>query len=184
MFSADTAMYLKKIKTGVETLDQETRKLLILEFEIQPFRREMAEELGLAYELFETSSGNPNDLLVDAKLKIDVPPQRMSFKMAPDATGGRVVLNDVAIKKTIKIRADKEGPVLAAGLTATLRYPTADDLLYIMNGVNEQHFITFESQQRELPLGDGDQRPRRGRRKTTEPTTPPAVADTDTTAPA
>ena len=49
MFAPDTALYLKKIKTGVETIDQETRKLLILEWEAQPFTREMADELGLAY---------------------------------------------------------------------------------------------------------------------------------------
>jgi hypothetical protein len=164
MFQPDTALYLKKIKTGVETLDQETRKLLILEFEAQPFTREMADELGITFELFEGSTGNPNDLLVDAKLKINVPLQRMSFKMAPDATGGRVVIPDVSIKNTIKVRSDKEGPVLAARITATLRYPTADDLLYIMNGVCEQHWITFEEQQASLPMGDSDQRPRRGRK--------------------
>lgn len=168
MFSPDTPLYLRGISPSTETVDDETRKILVLDFMAQPFTRAMADDLNIASDVFEGTTGNPNDVLVDAKLKINVPLQRMTFKMAPDAEG-RIVIDDVQIGKTIKIRADKEGPVLTATISVTMRYPTGDDLLYILNGYCEQHFMTFENQQFALGLAEGDEKkPRPGRKKTAQ----------------
>lgn len=161
MFKADTPMYLRGISPGVEVVDQETRKTLTLSFLLQPFTREHADDLGVGAELFEGSTGNPNDLVAEAKLRISPPDQRMAFRMAPDAPACTLVINDVEVLKVIKVRADKEGPVLSGHLNVKLRYPSGADLLAIMSAYTEQRWVTFVPQQNALPL---DEAPRRARR--------------------
>lgn len=155
MFRKDQPLYLRDIQPGVETVDQETRKTLTLDLMAQPFTRSMADDLGIGAELFEMSTGEPNSLIVDAKLRITVPLQRVTFKTAIDS-GVEHVFDDVEIDSSIKVRADKEGPILSARLKATLRYPSPDELLFIMSAYTEQLFVTFTSQQQDLLPGLGD----------------------------
>lgn len=163
MFRPQQPLYLRDIRPGVETVDDETRKTLTLDFMAQPFTREMADDLGLGTDLFENSSGEPNDLIIDCKMKIAVAPQRMAVRTAPDAPGAHV-FDDVEVDNTIKVRADKEGPILSARLKVKMRYPAPDELLFIFSAYTEQLFVTFEQQQTVLPLENADEKPRRAKK--------------------
>lgn len=163
MFRPQQPLYLRDIRPGVETVDGETRKTLTLDFLVQPFTRENADDLGIGADLFENSSGEPNDLIIDCKLKINVPAQRMAVRTAPDSPGAHV-FDDVEVDNTIKVRADKEGPILAARIKVTLRYPSGDELLFIMSAYTEQLFVTFEQQQTVLPLAGADEKPRKAKK--------------------
>lgn len=160
MFKPNQPLYLRDIRPGVETVDNEARKTITLDFLAQPFTRGMADDLGVGADLFENASGNPNDLIVDCKLRIAVPTQRMSIRTAPYAPATHI-FDDVEVANTIKVRADKEGPILAARLKVTLRYPSPDELLFIMSAYTEQLFLTFEQQQTVLPLAGADDKPRK-----------------------
>lgn len=153
MFAPRTPLYLQSIAPGVETVDNETRKILTLEFMAQPFTRELANELGVATDVFEGNSGNPNDILITAKLAIAMPQQRMSIAMAPDAAPS-IVIERVDIGQSVTIRKDKEGPVLAARFDVTCRYPSGDDLLTIMSNYRECLWLTFETEQGSLGLDE------------------------------
>lgn len=185
----NVALYLKGVYPTTETVDQETKKRVVLEFFIQPFTQELAQSLDVAGNLFTRSNGDPIDDIVACELAIAVPLQQMTMRMAPDSPGGRT-FSDVRVAKTIKVRRDKEGPILAATIKVDFAYPAPDDLLYLFNGYLDQHYVTFETQQGSLGLSEPapDAPPkRRGRKPATteaEPTIeevqgPPASTDGD-----
>src|SRR5262245_7409996 len=87
--------------------------------------------------------------------------QRLTFAMAPDQAHRRIVIDDVQIEEKLraKIKHDRDPIVVEATLKISFRYPTADELLYIANGVNDVHYLTFEDMQRVLPLQGEELRP-------------------------
>jgi hypothetical protein len=167
MFQPDTPLYLKDLELGTEDVDQETRKIVKLKFEAQPFTREMADELGVAAELFLVKRQGTRDLpdptVLAAKLAVHVPLQRMSFKRAPD-TEVSLVIDAVEVGPSLKIRRDTERPEFAAIISVSFRYPSGEDLLYIASGYLEQFVMTFETMQADL-LENAPKRPRGRPRK-------------------
>lgn len=170
MLKPDTPMYLRDVTFGTEKLSDETKKIVTCIFMLQPFTREQAEDLNVHSELFEISTGEPKAVVESVTLHLSVPLQRMSFAKAPELKRKSLTVDNVAIGGHLKIRRDKEGPVYAATLSASFYYPSGDELLYIANGVNEQHFMTFASQQGDMLTEASDeeaQKPRRGRKRAT-----------------
>lgn len=150
MFVKDVALYLAKIYPGVEITDQEERRILVLEWLIQPFNAEMAMELGIMGQLFTRAGAAPIDDLLNITMAIKVPLQQVEFRMAPDQPDASVILRAVEIEPSLKVRRDKEGPVYAATLVMSVRYPAPDDLLFLMNGYRRQHFLTCTKEQGDM----------------------------------
>jgi hypothetical protein len=153
MLKPKTAAYLEDVTFRSEAIGDETKKLVVCSFQLQPFTSEQAETLGVMQELFSVSDGEPKRVIESITLHLDEPLQRLSFARAPDVAPS-LVISDVKVSPHLKVRRDKEGPVLAALLKVSFYYPTGAELLFIANGVNEQHFLTFEPQQGDL-LGAG-----------------------------
>jgi hypothetical protein len=152
MFTANVPLYLRDVTFSTEKEKEETRKIVTCQFVAQPFTPEMAGTVDVRPRLFNLSTGAPLADVLEAKLAVNVGRQKLSISMAPD-TAPSVVLRNVKIGP-FKIRADKEGPVFAATFPANFAYPSADDLLFLAHGVNEQHFVTFEAEQLDM-LTDG-----------------------------
>jgi hypothetical protein len=148
MFPPDTAMMLKKVTFTTEVVDEETRRVVVCTFGLAPFTGPHAVALNVKSVLFD-GNGQPKPALDAAELKIEIPLQRLSWKMAPDQSDASLVLAEVAIdpKLRIKIKRDRDPVDCQARLQVSFRYPTADDLLYIANGVNGTHYLTFEPEQ-------------------------------------
>jgi len=163
MFKPNTALYMRDLTFKTETIDSETRKIVVIAFMSQPFQKDMANELNIGRHLFSLETGDPLDDIISVDLAIATPLQTMTLKMAPDQPSARIIIPDVQISKKITVRRDKEGPVLAATFTASFRYPDGDTLLYLANGVNNQHFVTFEQQQAEM-FPEGGKQPGDGQR--------------------
>lgn len=181
MLRPNTALYLKGVYPTTETVDQETRKRVVLDFFIQPFTRGQAETLDIAQHLFKTSDGEPLSDIAAIELAINRPLQQMTIKSAPDSTAG-LIIDNVRVSKTIKIRSDKEGPILAANFKVDFPYPAPDDLLYLFTGYLDQHFVTFDTMQGSLGLADppADAPPKKAKKRN-EPTLPAPdapIADT------
>lgn len=153
MFRENTALYLRGVYPTTETVDGETKKRVVLEWFVQPFTQELARSVDVAGNLFSRTDGDPIDDIVNCELAISVPIQQMSVRMAPDSPGCRIFEN-VRVSKTIKVRRDKEGPILAAHFKVDFAYPSPDDLLYLFTGYLDQHFVTFETQQGSLGLNE------------------------------
>jgi hypothetical protein len=164
MLKAHTAMYLEDVTFRTEPVGEETKKVVVCSFQIQPFTSELAESLGVRGELFSLSDGEPKKVIESVVLHVDEPVQRMAFSRAPDIAPSLTIL-DVKVNPHLKVRRDKEGPVLSALLKVSFYYPTGPELLYVANGVNEQHFMTFEAQQGDLLAVVDAKRSRRGRGK-------------------
>ncbi len=173
MFTRDVALYLQKVYPAVETVDQEERRILVLEFLIQPFTAEMAEELGILGHLFARKGGQPLDDLASIQVAISVPLQQVEFRMAPDTPEASVILRAVDVEDTIRVRKDKEGPVYAATLVTSVRYPDPDALLFLLNGYRRQHFLTFTQEQGDM-LADQPPKKSKGRRRSGDPELPMA----------
>jgi hypothetical protein len=167
MFGPDTPLQLKGIYPRLETVDGETRKRVALEFFVQPFRQEMAKDLDVAGNLFTRTDGEPIDDILKIELAIHVPLQRMTLRSTSDSAASMFVDN-VRVDDVIKVRRDKEGPVLAATLGVDFPYPTPQDLLYLFKAYTNQLFATFEPMQGDMLTQAEEteqEAPRRRRRK-------------------
>lgn len=167
MFGERTALYLQAVYPGVEKDDQEERRILVLDWQIQPFKPEMAEELGVAGNLFARKDGEPLSDLINITLAISAPLQQIEMRMAPDAGDASCILRQVEIDPKLTVRRDKEGPVLCATLSMSVRYPAPDDMLFLMNSYRQQRWLTMTPEQGNM-LTDGAEAPRRGRKKKAE----------------
>ena len=148
MFKPNTPMILKNVTFDTEVVDDETRRVVACAFSIAPFTPALAEALNVRHFCFD-SKGLPRPELDNAVLDVTIPNQRLSFAMAPDQGDPSLVLTDVAIenKLRVKVKRDRDPASVEAILKVDFYYPTAEDLLYIANGVNDQHFLTFEPQE-------------------------------------
>lgn len=143
MFEPRTPLYLRDVTFKIEEGKEETRKVVVCSFMVQPFTPAMAEKLGIRSRLFNASTGEPDPVVKSLEAAIAVPDQRIEFAMAPDAGREAVSLPNCRISKTIRIARDKEGPVFRATFTASSPYPAAKDLLFLAHHINDQHYITF-----------------------------------------
>ena len=164
MFENTIAMRLNDVRPKTESPDGETRKIVELELFLQPFTAQMAADLDIKSHLYARSDGGPYDDVLRVELGISVPLQRMKIASAPDVEP-RFVIENVQVGKSIKIRRDKEGPVLAATLAVNFPYPVPEQLLFLFNAYTDQIWVTFEAQQRTLV--DSEQK---------DATEPPATA--------
>lgn len=168
MFNRDTAMYLQKVYPAVETVDQEERRIMVLEFMVQPFTIEMATELGIQRHLFAKGDSTPMDDVTNITVKIAMSLQQLEFRPAPDVEKASVILRAVEVEPSLKVRRDKEGPVFAATLICSVRYPAADELLYVLNGYRRQHYLTFSDEQGDMLQEAEAERPKGRRRRVVE----------------
>lgn len=150
MFKANTPLYLRDLTFKTETIDQETRKIVVCSFMAQPFTPEMATDLDIRNRIFSAGTAEPLPDVLEAKIAITVQLQTMTLKMAPDAPSERIKIPDVQFSKTISVAKDKEGPVMRGNFSASFRYPDGETLLYLANAVNQQLFVTFDVQQGKL----------------------------------
>ena len=168
MFAPNTPMTLKKVTFTTETVDEETRRVVVCSFGIAPFTPDHAADLQVKSLVFD-SNGLPKQAIETVMLRVNVPLQQLTFAMAPDQEERRVVLRTVAIDSPVrvKIKQDRTPADIEATIKVNFVYPTADELLYIANGVNDTHYLTFEPEQGDLLTDEADLPPvRRGRKAT------------------
>src|SRR5262245_41100002 len=158
MFAPDTPMTLTNVTFTTEEIDKEIHRVVVCTLLLAPFTPEQADALYVKKLLFD-KNGHPLKEIETIVLNIEMPPQQLTFAMAPDQTERRIVMHDVTIEEKLraKVKHDRDPVALEAVLKISFRYPTADELLYIANGVNDVHFLTFEDQQLSLPMKDGEQ---------------------------
>lgn len=151
MFAADTPMLLADVTFTTEVADAETRRIVVCTFALMPFTTQHANDLNVRSLVFD-SQGLPKPSIEQMILRVDVPPQRLTFAMAPDLASQRVVMRDVDIESRlrVKVKQDRDPPAVEAVMKVSFHYPSAEDLLYIANGVNDTHYLTFESEQGDL----------------------------------
>lgn len=155
MFTPDTPMVLKQVTFKTVTVDDETRRVVICTFGLAPFTAAHAADLNVKSLVFD-GQGLPKSALEVVELHVTLPTQRLTFAMAPDQQERRVILRDVQVQPTVrvKIKQDREPAEVGATLKVNFSYPTADDLLYIATGVEDVHYLTFEPEQGQLGLED------------------------------
>lgn len=151
MFAPDTPMLLADVTFTTESADEETHRIVVCTFALMPFTTQHANDLNIRSLVFD-SQGLPKPSIEQMIVRVDVPPQRLTFAMAPDQSSPRVVMRDVEIESRlrVKVKQDRDPPAVEAVMKISFQYPTADDLLYIANGVNDTHYLTFESEQGDL----------------------------------
>jgi hypothetical protein len=97
-----------------------------------------------------------------------MPLQRLTLAMAPDQGGGLTFDNVQLVEKMrVKTKRDRDPVVCDATFKVNFRYPSAADLLALANGVNDQHYLTFEAEQGDLLTTEAQAAatpPKRGRR--------------------
>jgi hypothetical protein len=171
MFAPDTPMTLTDVTFTTEEVDEETRRIVVCTFGIVPFTSAQADALLVRSLLFDATTGQPKEAIETIVLNIDMPLQRLTFAMAPDQADRRVVLANVKIESKLraKVKRDRDPLMVDATLKISFHYPSAAELLYIANGVNDTHYLTFEPEQGDLLTAETDDAPaapapkRRGR---------------------
>jgi hypothetical protein len=143
-------MTLTGVTFTTETVDEETRRVVVMTWAIAPFTALLADDLNVRSVLFAGSA--PKDALETVVVHIDAPMQRLTFAMAPDQVERRIILRDVTVVSKLKARVkrDREPLTMDAVLKLSVRYPDAETLLYIANGVNDTHYLTLEPEQGDL----------------------------------
>jgi hypothetical protein len=152
MFAPNTPMVLSNVEFTTEVVDEETRRIVVCTFNVVPFTAELAEDLHVRSVLFDATTGQPKEAIEAVVLSVDAPLQLMTFAMAPDQTDLRIQMPDAQIesKLRVKIKHDRDPLMVEAALKVSFHYPSATDLLYIANGVNDTHYMTFEPMQGDL----------------------------------
>jgi hypothetical protein len=154
-------MTLTDVTFTTEQVDDETRRVVQCTWKVSPFTAVQAETLGIRTLLFERASGMPKPAIDAAVLRIAVPLQRMTVTLAPDQEVAGVVVNDVTVDDhlRVKVKRDRDPVLCDATIKVTFRYPSAADLLYIANGVNDTHFLSFDAEQGALAFGEDEAPP-------------------------
>jgi hypothetical protein len=159
-------MTLTDVTFTTEVEDEETRRIVVCTFAIAPFTPSQADDLNIRSLLFDSSTGTLKPAIDAVTALISHEDQRLTFAMTPDQGDRRIVLPNVRIEEKLKakVKHDREPAVCEATLKVSFSYPTADQLLYIANGVNDTHYLTFEPEQGDLLTSMDDDEPiRRGR---------------------
>jgi len=158
MFQPNVQMLLTNVEFTTETVDEETRRIVVCTFQITPLTSAQADDLHVRSVLFDATTGQPKEAIETIVLQVDVPLQQLTFAMAPDQTDRRIVIRDVQLDKKVraKIKHDRDPLMVEATVKVSFHYPTAEELLYIANGVNDSHYLTFEPEQGDL-LDDAEQ---------------------------
>lgn len=161
MFSPDTPMTLTDLAFTTEVEDEETRRIVVATFAIAPFTRAHASPLNVGSVLFEASSGDLKPAIDAVVCAISVEDQRLTFAMTPDQAERRIVLMNVRIADRLrcKVKRDREPAACEAVLKVSFAYPTAEQLLYLANGVGDTHYLTFEPEQGDLLTAEDDREP-------------------------
>jgi hypothetical protein len=167
MFAPNTPMTLTDVTFTTEVVDEETRRVVVCTLAIAPFTLAQANALNVRTVLFDATSGLLKEAIATVVLNIGVEDQRLTFAMSHDQGERRIALPGVVIddKLRVKVKWDREPAVCEATLKIRFAYPTADQLLYIANGVNDTHYLTFEPEQGDLLTDAADAQPTRRRRK-------------------
>ena len=158
MFAPNTPMTLTDVRFTTEVIDEETRRIVECTFNIVPFTPAHAEDLHVRSVLFDATTSQPKEAIESTVLYVDMPLQQMTFAMAPDQVDTRIVIQDAKVESKVraKVKRDRDPLMVDASFKISFHYPTANELLYIANGVNDTHYMTFEPVQRDL-LGDADE---------------------------
>jgi len=158
MFAPDTPMTLTDVTFTTEVEDEETRRIVVCTFAIAPFTSSHADELNIRSVLFDIATGSLKPAVAAVTALISPEDQRLTFAMTPDQGDRRIVLPNVRIEPKLKakIKHDREPAVCEALIKISFSYPTADQLLYIANGVNDTHYLTFEPEQLDLLTAEDD----------------------------
>lgn len=154
MFTAQTPMRLHGCngKTAKDS-DGNRKRVVLLTWMLQPFTPEMAADLNVKSHLFR-ADGSPKPEIQSAALNIKVPLQHMALSSAPDVAPS-VEVDAVDVSTTLKVSADREGPIYTAYFSCEFDYPQADHLLWLFHQVTEQLFATFTPAQGDMLAREG-----------------------------
>jgi hypothetical protein len=163
MFAPNTPMTLTDVTFTTEVVDEETRRIVVCTFNMVPFTPLQADDLHVRSVLFDATTSQPKDAIETIVLHVDMPLQQMAFSMAPDQTDVRIIIQDAQLEPKIraKVKRDRDPLMVDASLKISFHYPTATELLYIANGVNDTHYMTFTPVQPDLldTIDDAELRP-------------------------
>lgn len=176
------AAYLKNLSFKMERVRDSDVRVIVASFFIQPVTYEIADALGISVELYVNRS-MPVECLRSAALDLGQGKKTHLMRLhstVDESTMPTFVTEDAFLGTTIKIRRDKEGPVFAGTLQVNFSYPPAAELLTLVNGLNQQYWVTiaptnpglFEEADREAAR---DEKKRRTKAKKTDEQ--PALGD-------
>lgn len=151
MFLGKIPVYLSGISFKIDRKSEEKARVVVATVAIQPFTKALAEDFspGMARRIFKTDGAKADDLLTATFSALHAP-QRVRWFSAPGDMPVAMEFEHVEVGPAIAVRADKETPSLAASLSLTFAYPTAECLLRLAHGLNNQFWIEFAPEQEGL----------------------------------
>jgi len=140
---------LAAITFTTEDVDEETRRVMVLTWEITPLTTAIASALNIKSILFNGDA--PKEPIHTIAVRLDVPPQDVLIRSAPDMPAS-VHLRNVAIGPLLraKVKRDREPAELAARFEMRSDYPDADTLLLLATAVETVQYVTCEPEQGDL----------------------------------
>ena len=127
------------------------KRAVDLKFQIRPLTRELATELGdeVRTHLFRLTDGGTRSEVrrIDLTL-IALKPQRIDFG-PPDSDGPFL---SIAVAKISDVHASKDSETdgFILKFKASFDYPTANELMQLVAGLQRQHFVTLEDAEQNL----------------------------------
>lgn len=138
-------VYLKDVTFKMEKLRDREVRVCVASLFIQPLTYAIAVALGVDSELY-LSKDKPNDILRKGELELGQGKKthKIELHSTVDASTDPIFYTeDAFFARTVKVRRDKEAPIFAGTLEINFLYPPANQLLAIVNGINEQYWVTI-----------------------------------------
>lgn len=138
-------VYLKDVTFKMEKLRDKDVRVCVATLFIQPLTYAIAAALGLDAELY-MAKDKPNDILRKGELELGQGKKthKIELHSTVDASTDPIFYTeDAFVGRTLKARKDKEAPIFAGTIEINFLYPPATQLLAIVNGINEQFWITL-----------------------------------------
>jgi len=167
MFHGKVAAYLSGISFKTDQKSEEKARLVVLNFNIQPFTKELAEEISpsIAKRIFKTDGERFEDIKA-MRFAAKHPQQRVRWFAAPGDMPITLELRHVDVGPGFSVRADKETPDYAGSFDLVFAHPTANELQTIVHALNNSVWLEFDNEQEGLLKDPVDETPRvvRGRK--------------------
>lgn len=139
-------VYLKDVTFKMEKVRDKDVRVVVASLFIQPLSQEIAEAMGVDAELY-TAKNVPNPILRRGDLELGQGKKTHKIELHSTIDGSTDPIfytEDAFVGPVLKARRDKEAPIFAGTIEINFLYPPANQLLAIVNGINEQFWITLE----------------------------------------
>lgn len=127
------------------------KRAVDLIFQIRPFTRELASELGdhVRNHLFRLDDGGTRSEVKSLDLNlVGLQPQRIDF--GPKDASGPLLTIAIAKVTDVKVKRDTETDGFILKFKASFEYPTAGELASLVAGLQRQHFVSLSKAEQSL----------------------------------